>query len=89
VIANNADIRIDMGGWALEDAQGNRLPLGIGRQIDVGTELHVHSSCGEDTDEAVFACVDAEVLDDDGDVVRLLDSAAGEVAVLAYRTAAE
>ena len=33
VIANNADIRVDMGGWYIDDAAGNRLNLGIGRQI--------------------------------------------------------
>lgn len=56
VIANNADIRVDMGGWYIDDAAGTRLNLGIGRQIDVGKELRVYSSCGESTDEAVFAC---------------------------------
>lgn len=84
LIANNADIRVDMGGWYVEDAEGNRLNLGIGRQIDVGKELKVHSSCGESTDEAVFACVESEVLDDTGDILTLRDSAGGEVAVFAY-----
>lgn len=84
VVEQNADIRIDMGGWYIEDDDGNRLPLGIGRQIDVGSELRVYSSCGESTDEAVFACSDVEVLDDGGDVLTLRDSAGGEVAVFAY-----
>lgn len=89
VIAQNADIRVDMGGWYIEDADGNRLALGIGRQIDVGAELRVHSSCGEDTEAAVFSCADEEVLDDDGDVLTLRDSAGGEVAVFAYGDAAD
>ena len=38
VIEQNADIRVDMGGWYIEDANGNRLNLGIGSQIDVGAE---------------------------------------------------
>lgn len=59
MIGHNADIRIDMGG----------------RQIDAGTTLRVHSSCGTDTGAAVFACQEAEVLDDAGDVIRLLDDA--------------
>lgn len=84
VIEQNADIRVDMGGWYVEDADGNRLNLGIGRQIDPGAELRVYSSCGESTEEAVFACVDSEVLDDDGDVLTLRDSAGGEVARFAY-----
>lgn len=84
VIANNADIRVDMGGWYIDDAAGNRLNLGIGRQIDVGAELRVYSSCGESTDEAVFACSEAAVLDDNGDVLTLRDSAGTEVAKLQY-----
>lgn len=84
VIEQNADIRVDMGGWYIEDADGNRLNLGIGRQIFVGAELRVYSSCGESTDAAVFACSDVEVLDDEGDVLTLRDSAGGEVAVFAY-----
>lgn len=84
VIEQNADIRVDMGGWYIEDSGGKRLNLGIGRQIDAGAELRVYSSCGESTDEAVFACVGAEVLDDDGDVLTLRDSAGDEVAEFAY-----
>lgn len=84
VVANNADIRVDMGGWYIDDTAGNRLNLGIGRQIDVGAELRVHSSCGESTEEAVFACAGVEVLDDDGDVLTLRDSAGTEVAELRY-----
>lgn len=89
VIEQNADIRVDMGGWWIDDADGNRLSLGIGRQIDVGAELRVYSSCGESSEEAVFACVGSEVLDDTGDVLTLRDSAGGEVAVFAYGDKAE
>lgn len=83
VIANNADIRIDMGGWWIE-ADGERLPLGIGRQIDVGTELRVHPGPGETDDEAVFVGLDQEVLDDDDGVVILRDAAGTEVARFEY-----
>ena len=84
VVENKADIRYDVGGWYIEDADGNRLNLGIGRQIEVGGELRVYSSCGESTDEAVFACAEDEVLDDKSDVLTLRDSAGGEVAEFAY-----
>lgn len=84
VIEQNADIRVDMGGWYIEDADGNRLNLGIGRQIDPGAELRVYSGCGESIDEAVFACAGVEVLDDEGDVLTLRDSAGAEVARFAY-----
>ena len=84
VVDNKADIRYDVGGWYIEDADGNRLNLGIGRQIEVGAELRVYSSCGESTDEAVFACAEDEVLDDKGDVLTLRDSAGSEVAEFAY-----
>lgn len=84
VIRNNAGIRIDMGGWVIEDGDGDRLPLGIGRQIDVGAELRVHPGPGETGDDAVFAGLDAELLDDDGDVVRLLDAAGSEVMSFRY-----
>lgn len=83
VIANNADIRIDMGGWWI-DVDGERLPLGIGRQIDVGTELRVHPGPGETGEEAVFVGLDEEVLDDDGGVVILRDAAGTEVARFEY-----
>ena len=84
VIRTNWDHRTDMGGWAVEDADGNRLPLGIGRQLDPGTELALHTGCGQTTDTAVFACLDTEVWDDDGDVARLLDAGGTEVARFAY-----
>ncbi|MEX2627247.1 MAG: hypothetical protein WD225_10225, partial [Ilumatobacteraceae bacterium] len=74
----------DMGGWVIETGEGHRLPLGIGRQIDPEAQLRVHTACGEDTDEAVFACLDTEALPDDGGVVVLRDSAGGEVASFAY-----
>lgn len=83
VIANNAEIRIDMGGWWLEVGDA-RLPLGIGRQIDVGTELRVHPGPGTTGDDAVFVGLDEEVLDDSGGTVRLLDSAGTEVATFRY-----
>lgn len=89
VIEQNAEIRVDMGGWYIEDADDNRLNLGIGRQIDPGAQLRVYSSCGESTDEAVFACAGVEVLDDEGDVLTLRDSAGGEVAEFAYGGAAD
>lgn len=84
VVRNNWDHRTDMGGWAIETGDGARLPLGIGRQIDPGAELRVHTACGDDSADAVFACLDAEALPDHGGVVTLLDSAGGEVAAFAY-----
>lgn len=83
VIRNNASIRIDMGGWWI-DAGGERLPLGIGRQIDVGTELRVHVGPGETGDDAVFVGLDEPVLDDDGGTVVLRDAAGSEVARFRY-----
>lgn len=83
VIANNATIRIDMGGWWLE-VDGERLPLGIGRQIDVGTTLRVHPGSGETDEDAVFVGLDEEVLDDDVGTVVLLDAAGTEVARFEY-----
>lgn len=89
VLRTNWDARTDVGGWTVADADGNRLPLGIGRQIDPGTALRVHTSCGEDTEHAVFTCLDTEVLDDEGDVVTLHDSAGTEVARFPYGTERE
>jgi hypothetical protein len=83
VIANNATIRIDMGGWWL-DVGDVRLPLGIGRQIDVGTTLRVHPGPGETDEEAVFVGLDEEVLDDDAGTVILRDAAGTEVARFDY-----
>jgi hypothetical protein len=84
VIRSNFDHRTDMGGWYIETADGVRLPLGIGRQLDPDAELRVHTGCGEDGDDAVFACLDVEALDDTGGVLTLRDSAGGEVASFAY-----
>lgn len=86
VIANNATIRIDMGGWWL-DVGGERLPLGIGRQVDVATELRVYPGPGETTEDAVFVGLDKEVLDDDGGDVLLRDAAGTEVSTFRYGTA--
>jgi hypothetical protein len=83
VIRNNATIRVDMGGWWI-DANGEQLPLGIGRQIDVGTELRVHPGPGSTDDDAVFVGLDDEVLKDDGGVVVLRDAAGSEVATFEY-----
>lgn len=83
VIANNATIRIDMGGWSLE-VDGERLPLGIGRQIDVGTELRVHPGPGTTDEDAVFVGLDEEVLDDVSGRVVLLDAVGSEVADMRY-----
>jgi hypothetical protein len=83
VIRNNADIRIDMGGWWI-DVGSDRLPLGIGRQIDVAAELRVHPGPGNNSDEAVFVGLGHEVLVDDGGVAVLRDSAGSEVATFEY-----
>jgi hypothetical protein len=89
LLSNNASIRTDLGGWYVEDADRNRLPLGIGTQVDEGAQLRLYSACGENTAEKIFACADAEVLDDLGDTLTLYDSAGGEVAQFAYGDAAE
>ena len=83
VIRNNADIRIDMGGWWV-DVGGQKLPLGIGRQIDVGAELAVYVGPGTTDDDAVFAGLDEPVLDDDGGEVILRDAAGDAVARFRY-----
>lgn len=71
------------------DEAGNRLKLGLGRQIEVGAKLRVYSRCGETTEEAVFACVGVEVLGDQGDVPTFWDSAGTEVAELRYDKGSE
>lgn len=86
VIANNADIRIDMGGWWL-DVGSQRLDLGIGRQIDPGAELRVHPGPGTTDDDAVFLDLGAEVLHDERGVVVLRDAAGDAVARFRYSDA--
>lgn len=84
VIENNWEHREDLGGWWIEDADGDAIHLGIGRQIDPGAELRVYTGCGETTDHAVFACLERQPWDENGDVLRLLDAAGGEVARLEF-----
>lgn len=86
VIRNNASIRIDMGGWWVEAGE-HRLPLGIGRQIDVGSELRVHPGPGQTGDDSVFLGWGEEVLDDGGGMLVLRDAGGAEVARLAYGAA--
>ncbi|MBA2280835.1 MAG: hypothetical protein M3527_06030 [Actinomycetota bacterium] len=85
LIRSNLTIRTDMGGWTV-DADGEVLPLGIGRQLDVGAELRLHTGRGTDDADDVFAGLDREVLDDGGLLV-LRDSAGAEVARFAYGAA--
>ncbi|MGH3441959.1 MAG: lamin tail domain-containing protein [Nitriliruptorales bacterium] len=84
VVRNNWDHRADLGGWAIEDRDGNRLPIPFSVQIDPDAELRFFTGNGEDTDADFFAGLDHEVLDDDGDTLRLLDSSDKEVAAMTY-----
>lgn len=84
VIRNNADIRIDMGGWWVEAPGGVRLPLGIGRQIEPGAQLRVHVGQGEESEEAVFAGLERQALPPGGGTVVLRDAAGGEVMSVRY-----
>lgn len=77
-------VRADLGGWAIEDAEGNRLRIPFSRQIDPGDELTVYTGTGEDTDDAIYAGLEGDVLGDDGDTVVLLDAAGSEVARFTY-----
>ena len=88
LLKNNWDHRTDMGGWSVEDADGNRLPLGIGRQLDPHGSLRVYTGPGDDSDSAIHEGLDHEVWGNDGDVARLLDAGGKEVARLAYGDAA-
>ena len=60
------------------------LPVRVGRQIDVGAQLRVHTSFGEDSEQAVFVCLDGEALNDQSGTVMLFDAAGTEVAPLKY-----
>jgi micrococcal nuclease len=84
VISHDLEIRNDLGGWWIENADGQRLNLGIGTQIDPGESLQVHTGCGEPDGTAVFNCLDEEVLGDAGDVLVLRDAAGAEVDRFAY-----
>lgn len=85
VLRNRHEIvRADLGGWWIEDADGERIPIPFSRQIDPGEDLRVHTGTGEDGDDAIHAGLTGDVLDDDGDVLILRDAAGTEVARFAY-----
>lgn len=85
VVHNRHEIvRADLGGWAIEDTEGNRLRIPFSRQIDPGDELTVYTGTGEDGDDAIYAGLEGDVLGDDGDTVVLLDAAGSEVARFEY-----
>lgn len=89
VFSRHEIVRADLGMWSVVDADGNRLRIPPSVQIDPGGELGVYSSCRKNTNDAIFVCLDSEVLDDDGDVLVLLDAGGREFARFAYGTAAE
>lgn len=85
VLRNRHEIvRADLGGWAIEDADGNRIRIPFSRQIDPGDELTVYTRSGEDTDDAIHAGLEGDILGDDGDTLVLLDAAGKEVARFEY-----
>lgn len=77
VIANDTTIRADLGGWFL-DIDGVQVQLGIGTQIDAGTELRVHPGPGSSDAGAVFADIGQAPLRR-GALVVLRDLAGDEV----------
>lgn len=85
VLRNRHEIvRADLGGWALEDADGNRLRIPFSRQIDPGEDLTVYTGSGEDTDDAIYGGLAGDVLGDEADTLVLLDAAGSEVARFSY-----
>lgn len=85
VIHNRHEIvRADLGGWAIEDDDGNRIRIPFSRQIDTGDRLTVYTGSGEDTDDAIHAGLEGDILDDDGETLVLLDSSGKEVARFEY-----
>ena len=77
-------VRADLGGWAIEDADGNRLRIPFSRQIDPGERLTVRTGRGEDGDDVIHAGLEGDILGDDGDTLVLLDAAGKEVARFSY-----
>jgi hypothetical protein len=81
VLRNSLDVRNDLGGGGLR--------MGTATDCRSASGTRVHTACGEDTAEAVFNCLETEVLGDDGDVLVLRDAAGTEVHRFAYGRAAD
>lgn len=84
VLASNFELETDLGGWAITDDDGNRLALPPSTKLPTGQRLRVYVASGTDSDEAVYAGLGGEVLEDDGDTLVLRDAGGNEVARLTY-----
>jgi len=75
VIANTGDSMIDLTGWILRDASSvHRYLFRAGTSIASGSDLVVHTGCGDDDARRRYWCEDGPVWDNTGDTALLLDA---------------
>lgn len=93
VVSNRHDtLRADLGGWAVVDGDGNRIPIPPSTQLEAGRRLIVYpgsgpagpSPAGTPDVATITGGLEGDVLDDGGEVVRLLDAGGNEVARFDY-----
>ncbi|MEM4389894.1 MAG: lamin tail domain-containing protein [Candidatus Micrarchaeia archaeon] len=72
VFENVCDRNIELAGWRLEDAAGNRYSFPPYLLLAHST-LSIHSGCGEDNTPNIYWCSPNPIWNNDGDVIYLFD----------------
>jgi hypothetical protein len=84
VLGNEGDETLDLGGAAVDFDDGQRYELPDGTVLEPGATLTVRTGVGDDTDDELHAGFRAPVLNNEGDTVRVRNSAGDVIAIKAY-----
>jgi hypothetical protein len=88
VLGNEGDELLDLGGAVVDFDDGQRYELPDGTVLEPGATLTVRTGVGEDTEDERYAGFRAPVLNNEGDTVRVRNSAGDVIAIKAYGLAA-
>lgn len=88
VLANEGDDPLDLGGAVVDFDDGQRFALPGDTLLEPDATLTVRTGVGDDTDDELYAGFRAPVLNNEGDTVRVRNSAGDVIAIKAYGIAA-